>query len=319
MIASIHPISVRVSRITPPAVPATPREQVLSLQVKKAVIPAAGLGTRFLPATKAVPKELLPIVDKPSIQYIVEEAAAAGISHAIFVLSSGKDAILDHFDYLFEIEETLRQRGDLDLLRRVERLHDLVSIVSVRQKKPLGLGHAILTAKGMIGDEPFAVLLGDDLVDAEVPCIKQMMDVYARTQMAIVAVLRVPHAEVFRYGIVKGTPAGPRMYRVEEMVEKPPVDEAPSDLAIIGRYILPPDIFPLLEKTQPGRGGEIQITDALSALAKERGVIAYEFEGDRYDAGDKLGFLQANVVFGLRQPEIGPRLETFLRELLSRR
>ncbi len=284
--------------------------------VKKAVIPAAGLGTRFLPVTKAVPKELLPIVDKPSIQYIVEEAVAAGIEDAIFVVSSGKDAILDHFDYSYEIEETLRQRGNEELLKRVERLHDLVSIVSVRQKRPLGLGHAILTAKDVVGEEPFAVMLGDDLVDAEVPCIKQMMNIFARTQMAVVAVMRVPKADVHRYGIVKGRPEGPRMIRVDEMVEKPPVDEAPSDLAIIGRYILPPDIFPILERTTPGRGGEIQITDALSTLAKEKGVIAYEFEGDRYDAGDQLGFLQANVVFGLRQQEIGPRLEKFLRALL---
>jgi len=289
------------------------------MQVKKAVIPAAGLGTRFLPVTKAVPKELLPIVDKPSIQYIVEEAVAAGIEGAIFVLSSGKDAILDHFDYIYEIEETLRQRGNEELLKRVERLHDLVSIVSVRQKRPLGLGHAILTAKDVVGAEPFAVMLGDDLVDAEVPCIKQMMNVFARTHTAVVAVMRVPKADVHRYGIVKGVAAGPRMLHVEEMVEKPPVDEAPSDLAIIGRYILPPDIFPILERTLPGRGGEIQITDALSTLAKEKGVIAYEFEGDRYDAGDQLGFLKANVVFGLRQREIGPRLEKFLRDLLRER
>jgi len=289
------------------------------MQVKKAVIPAAGLGTRFLPVTKAVPKELLPIVDKPSIQYIVEEAVAAGIEEAIFVLSSGKDAILDHFDYIYEIQETLRQRGNEELLKRVERLHDLVSIVSVRQKRPLGLGHAILTAKDVVGAEPFAVMLGDDLVDAEVPCIKQMMNVFARTHTAVVAVMRVPKADVHRYGIVKGSAAGPRMLHVEEMVEKPPVDEAPSDLAIIGRYILPPDIFPILERTLPGRGGEIQITDALSTLAKEKGVIAYEFEGDRYDAGDQLGFLKANVVFGLRQREIGPRLEKFLRGLLRER
>ena len=289
------------------------------MQVKKAVIPAAGLGTRFLPVTKAVPKELLPIVDKPSIQYIVEEAVAAGIEGAIFVLSSGKDAILDHFDYIYEIEETLRQRGNEELLKRVERLHDLVSIVSVRQKRPLGLGHAILTAKDVVGTEPFAVMLGDDLVDAEVPCIKQMMNVFARTHTAVVAVMRVPKADVHRYGIVKGVAAGPRMLHVEEMVEKPPVDEAPSDLAIIGRYILPPDIFPILERTLPGRDGEIQITDALSTLAKEKGVIAYEFEGDRYDAGDQLGFLKANVVFGLRQREIGPRLEKFLRDLLRER
>ena len=289
------------------------------MQVKKAVIPAAGLGTRFLPVTKAVPKELLPIVDKPSIQYIVEEAVAAGIEEAIFVLSSGKDAILDHFDYIYEIQETLRQRGNEELLKRVERLHDLVSIVSVRQKRPLGLGHAILTAKDVVGAEPFAVMLGDDLVDAEVPCIKQMMNVFARTHTAVVAVMRVPKADVHRYGIVKGSAAGPRMLHVEEMVEKPPVDEAPSDLAIIGRYILPPDIFPILERTLPGQGGEIQITDALSTLAKEKGVIAYEFEGDRYDAGDQLGFLKANVVFGLRQREIGPRLEKFLRGLLRER
>lgn len=286
------------------------------MQVKKAVIPAAGLGTRFLPATKAIPKELLPVVNKPVIQYVVEEAVAAGVTDAIFVVSSGKAAILDHFDYLFEIEETLRQRGKLKLLEEMEALHNLVSVSSVRQKKPLGLGHAIGMAREAVGNEPFAVLLGDDLIDAEVPCIRQMIDVYEKTGAAVVGVMKVPPSDVPLYGIVKGTAESPRVIRVEEMVEKPSVEEAPSDLAIVGRYVLPPEIFGIIEETPPGKGGEIQITDALATLARDKGVVAYEFEGDRYDVGDRFGFLQANLVFGMRQPELGPRLKGVIEELL---
>lgn len=286
------------------------------MQVKKAVIPAAGLGTRFLPATKAIPKELLPVVNKPVIQYVVEEAVAAGVTDAIFVVSSGKAAILDHFDYLFEIEETLRQRGKLKLLEEMEALHNLVSVSSVRQKKPLGLGHAIGMARDAVGNEPFAVLLGDDLIDAEVPCIRQMIDVYEKTGAAVVGVMKVPPSDVPLYGIVKGTAESPRVIRVEEMVEKPSVEEAPSDLAIVGRYVLPPEIFGIIEETPPGKGGEIQITDALATLARDKGVVAYEFEGDRYDVGDRFGFLQANLVFGMRQPELGPRLKGVIEELL---
>jgi UTP--glucose-1-phosphate uridylyltransferase len=289
------------------------------LRVKKAVIPAAGLGTRFLPVTKAVPKELLPVVNKPVIQHVIEEAAASGIGEAIFVVSSGKDAILDHFDALFEIEDTLRRRGTHDLLRELEKLHDLISIVSVRQKQALGLGHAIYTARNAVGNEPFAVLLADDLVDAEVPCIRQMIDVYDRTGAAVVGVMKVPREEIPLYGIVKGVAEGPRLIRVEEMVEKPSVEEAPSDLAIVGRYVLTPDIFEALEKTKPGSGGEIQITDALDALAREKGVIAYEFEGDRYDVGDQFGFVHANVVFAMREPGLRARLEGILEKLLRSR
>ncbi len=288
------------------------------MQVKKAVIPAAGLGTRFLPATKAIPKELLPVVNKPVIQYVVEEAVAAGVTEAIFVVSSGKSAILDHFDYLFEIEETLRQRGKKDLLLEMETLHELASIISVRQKKPLGLGHAILTAKDVVGDQPFAVLLGDDLIDAKVPCIRQMIDVYEKTGAAVVGVMEVPPSDVPLYGIVKGVQEGPRLLRVDAMVEKPSVDEAPSNLAIVGRYVLPPGIFEIIEKTKPGKGGEIQITDALAQLARDKGVVAYQFEGDRYDVGDRVGFLLANAVFGLRDPQLRDRFRSALTSLLEK-
>jgi len=279
------------------------------LRVKKAVIPAAGFGTRFLPATKAIPKELLPVVNKPVIQYVVEEAAASGIDEAIFVVSSGKGAILDHFDYLFEIEETLRRRGKLEILEELEKLRNLVSVVSVRQMKPLGLGHAIYTAKDAVGKEPFAVLLGDDLVDARVPCIQQMIEVHERTGVAVIGVMKVPRSEIPMYGIVKGVDEGPGLIRVEEMIEKPSIEEAPSDLAIIGRYVLPPEIFRVLEETKPGHGGEIQITDALAVLARDKGVVAYQFEGDRYDVGDKFGFLHANLAFAMREPELRPKLE----------
>lgn len=289
------------------------------LQVKKAVIPAAGLGTRFLPATKAIPKELLPVVDKPVIQYVVEEAVAAGITDAVFVTSSGKAAILDHFDSLFEIEETLRQRGKQKLLEEMEALHNLVSVSSVRQKKPLGLGHAIGTARDVVGNAPFAVLLGDDLIDADVPCIGQMIEVYEKTGAAVVGVMRVPPSDVPLYGIVKGVEEGPRVTRVEEMVEKPSIAEAPSDLAIAGRYVLPPEIFEAIERTPPGKGGEIQITDALAILARDKGVVAYEFQGDRYDVGDKFGFLKANLVFGMREPALGPRLSAVIEKLLRDR
>ena len=288
------------------------------MQVKKAVIPAAGLGTRFLPATKAIPKELLPVVSKPVIQYVVEEAVAAGIDEAIFVVSSGKSAILDHFDYLFEIEETLRQRGKEQLLGEMEALHELASIVSVRQKKPLGLGHAILTAREVVGGEPFAVLLGDDLVDARVPCIRQMIDVYEKTGAAVVGVMEVPPSDVPLYGIVKGEPESDRVLRLDAMVEKPSVEEAPSNLAIVGRYVLPPGIFDVIEQTPPGKGGEIQITDALAQLAKDKGVVAYRFEGDRYDVGDRVGFLLANAVFGLRDPKLGERFRSALKRLLEK-
>ncbi len=289
------------------------------MRVKKAVIPAAGLGTRFLPATKAVPKELLPVVNKPVIQYVIEEAAASGIGEAIFVVSSGKDAILDHFDTLFEIEETLRRRGKHEQLRALEELQDLVSIVSVRQKRALGLGHAIYTAREAVGEEPFAVLLADDLVDAEVPCIRQMIDVYDRTGAAVVGVMKVPPEDIPLYGIVEGVAEGPRLMRVGRMVEKPSVEEAPSDLAIVGRYVLPPDVFRVLETTEPGSGGEIQITDALDVLARENGVVAYEFEGDRYDVGDQFGFVHANVAFAMREPALKSRLKGILEELLKSR
>ncbi len=285
------------------------------MKVKKAVIPAAGLGTRFLPATKVVPKELLPIVDKPSIQYIMEEVASAGIEGVILITGREKGSIEDHFDTSIELENHLIKKGRDDLLKVVREISGMVTLVSVRQKEPLGLGHAILCAKKVVGNEPFAVLLGDDLIDAEVPCIRQMMDVYQNLDGALIAIQKVPRSETHLYGIIKGKKVTDRVYSVEEMVEKPERGKAPSNLAIIGRYILPPRIFDILEKVKPDRRGEIQLTDGLKELSREVPIYGYEFIGDRYDAGDKFGYLQANLCFGLRHPEIGPKLKRYLKEL----
>jgi UTP--glucose-1-phosphate uridylyltransferase len=283
--------------------------------VKKAVIPAAGFGTRFLPATKVVPKELLPIVDKPTIQYIMEEVVAAGIEEVILITGRDKGSIEDHFDTSTELENHLRKKGRKDLLRMVQAISDMVTLVSVRQKEPLGLGHAILCAKKMVGEEPFAVLLGDDLIDAQTPCIRQMMDVYQKMEGAVIAIQKVPRAETHLYGIIKGGKVRDRIYRVEEMVEKPRQGTAPSNLAIIGRYILPHQIFGILEKVSPDGRGEIQLTDGLRELSHRFPVFGYEFIGDRYDAGDKLGYLQANIAFGLKHPELGPKLKRYLKKL----
>jgi len=292
--------------------------------VKKAVIPAAGFGTRFLPATKVVPKELLPIVDKPSIQYIMEEVADAGIEEVILITGREKGSIEDHFDTSTELENHLKKKGLKDLLRMVQDIAEMVTLVSVRQKEPLGLGHAILCAKKVVGKEPFAVLLGDDLIDAKTPCIRQMIDVYqtlesSRTHPrgvhALIAIQKVPKEEAHLYGIIKGKKEGHRIYRIEEMVEKPEKGKAPSNLAIIGRYILPSQIFEMLEKTLPDRKGEIQLTDGLRALSQKAPIFGYEFLGDRYDAGDKLGYLQANISLGLKHPELGPKLKRFLKDL----
>ena len=287
------------------------------MKVKKAVIPAAGLGTRFLPATKVVPKELLPIVDKPSIQYIMEEVASAGIEEVILITGREKGSIEDHFDTSIELENHLIKKGRRDLLKVVREISGMVTLVSVRQKEPLGLGHAILCAKKVVGNEPFAVLLGDDLIDAKVPCIRQMMDVYQNMDGALVAIQKVPRAETHLYGIIKGKKVMDRVYSVDEMVEKPEKGKAPSNLAIIGRYILPPRIFDILERVKPDRKGEIQLTDGLKELGREVPIYGYEFIGDRYDAGDKFGFLQANLSFGLKHPEIGPKLKRFLKKLFS--
>jgi UTP--glucose-1-phosphate uridylyltransferase len=283
------------------------------MKVKKAVIPAAGFGTRFLPATKVVPKELLPIVDKPTIQYIMEEVAAAGIEEVILITGREKGSIEDHFDTSTELENHLKKKGKEDLLRMVREISEMVTLVSVRQKEPLGLGHAILCAKRTVGEEPFAVLLGDDLIDAKIPCIKQMIDIYQEMDGALIAIQKVPRSETHLYGIIKGKRVKERVYRIEEMVEKPKQGRAPSNLAIIGRYILPPQIFGILEKVSPDVKGEIQLTDGLRELSQRLPVFGYEFFGDRYDAGDKLGYLQANISFGLRHAELGPKLKHYLK------
>jgi UTP--glucose-1-phosphate uridylyltransferase len=285
------------------------------LKVNKAVIPAAGFGTRFLPATKVVPKELLPIVDKPTIQYIMEEVVAAGMEQVILITGREKGSIEDYFDTSSELENHLRKKGKKDLLEMIQRISGMVTLVSVRQKEPLGLGHAVLCAKKVVGEEPFAVLLGDDLIDARVPCIKQMIDVHERMEGAVIAVQKVPETETHLYGIIEGRKVADRIYRIEDMVEKPEKGKAPSNLAIIGRYILPPQIFGILEKVSPDTRGEIQLTNGLRGLREKLPVFGYEFIGDRYDAGDKLGYLQANLSFGLRHPEIGPKLKRYLKNL----
>lgn len=285
------------------------------MKVKKAVIPAAGFGTRFLPATKVVPKELLPIVDKPTIQYIMEEVASAGIEEVILITGREKGSIEDHFDISTELENHLRKKGRTDLLKMVQDIAGMVTLVSVRQKEPLGLGHAILCAKKTVGDEPFAVLLGDDMIDAPIPCIRQMIDVYEQMNGALVAIQKVPRAETHLYGIIKGKKVEDRVYSVEEMVEKPEKGRAPSNLAIIGRYILPPQIFDMLERVKPDKRGEIQLTEGLRGLNKALPIFGYEFIGDRYDAGDKMGYLQANISYGLKHPEIGQKLNRYLKTL----
>jgi len=295
----------------------------MKMNVKRAVIPAAGFGTRFLPATKVVPKELLPIVDKPTIQYIMEEVVTAGIDQVVLITGREKGSIEDHFDTSVELENHLKKKGKGDLLKIVHDIAEMVTLVSVRQKEPLGLGHAILCAKRVIRNEPFAVLLGDDLIDAGKPCVKQMIEVYqelgkrpeAASGLALIAIQKVPRSETHLYGIIKGSKVGDRIYRVEEMIEKPEKGTAPSNLAIIGRYILPPEVLDILEKIPRDKRGEIQLTDGLRELRRKIPIFGYEFVGDRYDAGDKLGYLQANISFGLKHPELGPKLRRFLRNL----
>ena len=282
-------------------------------KVRTAVIPAAGLGTRFLPATKAQPKEMLPIVDKPCIQYIIEEAIDSGIEDILIITGRNKRAIEDHFDRAVELELTLKAQGKYDLLGLVQEL-SRVTIHYVRQKEPKGLGHAVLCAKHFVGDEPFAVLLGDDIMDAEVPVLKQLMDVYEDCGGSVLGVQEVPREKVSSYGVVKPVPVKDHLWRAEDLVEKPSLSEAPSRLAVLGRYIITPEIFEILEKTEPGRGGEIQLTDALKKLAEREPVFAYEFEGRRYDSGDKQGFLEATVDFALKRPELR---DPFLRYLMK--
>jgi UTP--glucose-1-phosphate uridylyltransferase len=286
----------------------------MSKPIRKAVIPAAGLGTRFLPATKAVPKELLPIVDTPTIQYIVEEAVAAGVRDIILICARGKDSIVDHFDLAAELEANLERSGKTELRKEMRRIAQMAQVVTVRQQEPLGLGHAVLCAKALIGDEPFIVMLGDDIIDAKVPATRQLTDCYARHGLGTIALMEVPPAETSMYGIAAGTAVDARTTRIDRLVEKPKKD-APSNLAVIGRYVLPPRIFELLEQVKPGVGGEIQLTDALAMLAREEGLLGYRFEGDRYDAGDRLGYLKANIAFAMKRPELAGPLRQYLAEL----
>ena len=285
------------------------------MKIRKAVIPVAGLGTRFLPASKAIPKEMLTVVDRPTIQYIVEEVVASGIEQVILVTSAGKSAIENHFDYDFELDTVLQMKNKERMAEELNHISNLIDIVSVRQKKPLGLGHAIWSTRNVVGDEPFAVLLGDDLVLSDEPCCRQMISLFDEVQESIVAIQRVPMEQTSSYGIVEGQKIKEKTYRIERMVEKPAPGATASDMAIIGRYILRPEIFPLLEKTKPGHGGEIQLTDALLQLSRQRAMYAYEFKGTRFDAGDKLGYLKAIIAYGVRHPDLGEEFRRYIRQV----
>jgi UTP--glucose-1-phosphate uridylyltransferase len=284
-------------------------------RVRVAVFPAAGLGTRFLPATKAQPKEMLPLVDRPLVQYVVEEAKAAGIERIVIVTGRGKNAIEDHFDTSFELEKMLEERGKEDLLAIVREISDMIPVSYVRQKTALGLGHAILQAKELVGNEPFAVLLGDDIVDSKEPCIGQMMRLYEKRGNPVIAIQEVAREETRQYGIVAGRQDGDRVIAITGLVEKPAPEDAPSNLAIIGRYILPPELFEILEGTRSDVGGEIQLTSALATLLERRPIDGYLFEGKRYDAGDKLGFLKATVEFALKRDDLGNAFRAYLKSL----
>ena len=274
------------------------------MKVRKAIIPAAGLGTRFLPATKAQPKEMLPIVDKPTIQYIIEEAVASGIEEILIITGRNKKSIEDHFDKSVELEMELEKAGKQEMLDLVRGISDMVDIHYIRQKEPRGLGHAIHCAKSFVGNEPFAVMLGDDVVDSEVPCLKQLIDCFNEYKTTILGVQTVAPENVDKYGIVDGIHIEDRVYKVKRLVEKPAIEESPSNVAILGRYIITPQIFEILENTKPGKGNEIQLTDALETLIRNEAMYAYDFEGRRYDVGDKLGFLQATVEFALKREEL---------------
>ena len=284
-------------------------------KIRKAVFPAAGLGTRFLPATKASPKEMLPLVDKPLIQYAVEEAVASGIESVLIITGRGKSAIEDHFDISFELEHTLRERGKDKLLALARSVSELARISYVRQKEALGLGHAILQARDFVGDEPFAVMLPDDIMDCETPALKQMLRVYEKYDAPVLGTMQVEGEAISRFGVIDAEEVGDGVYQIKDMVEKPPFAEAPSDLAIIGRYILMPDIFDEIERTERGAGGEIQITDAMRSLLKKRPFYAVRFEGTRHDAGDKLGFLIATIEFALKRPDLASEFKEYLRSL----
>ena len=289
----------------------------MAMRVRKAVFPAAGLGTRFLPATKAQPKEMLPIVDKPIIQYGVEEALAAGCDQIIIVTGRGKSAIEDHFDVSYELEKMLEERKKTDLLTIVRQISDMIHVAYVRQKEAMGLGHAVLMARELVGNEPFAVLLADDVIDANPPCLKQMIDQFNHTQSSIIATQQVDGPGISAYGVLDATAVAgnDRLYEVRNMVEKPRLEEAPSNLAIIGRYILTPRIFEVLDRTPLGTGGELQLTDGMRLLLKEEKIYGYRYDGTRHDAGDKLGFLKATVEFALKRQELGPQFREYLKSL----
>ncbi len=289
-------------------------------KVRKAVFPAAGLGTRFLPAPKAMPKDMLPLVDKPLIQYGVEEAMGSGLTNILIITGRGKTAIEDHFDVSFELEDLLERKGKTELLRQVRDISDMIDVSYVRQKEALGLGHAVLRAKELVGQEAFAVVLSDDVIDAETPCLRQLLDIHEFFGATVVALMEVPKEQISAYGVVDAEPvdhhgAKNRLYRIRSMVEKPKVEDAPSNLAIIGRYILVPEIFQSLEAIEPGAGGEIQLTDGLKHLLRNRPVYGFRFEGKRFDAGDKQGFLQATVEFALRRPDLGGPFREYMRGL----
>jgi UTP--glucose-1-phosphate uridylyltransferase len=289
-------------------------------KVRKAVFPAAGLGTRFLPATKSSPKEMLPLVDKPIIQYGVEEALHSGIQNMIIVTGRGKSAIEDHFDVSFELEHTLESKGKKEMLASVRAISDMIDVSYVRQKEALGLGHAVLRSKELVGNEPFAVVLADDVIDSEVPCIRQLVDVYEFYGASVLALMEVPKDRISAYGVVDAEPvphngAQDRLYRIRNLVEKPKAEDAPSNLAIIGRYILTPEIFSSIEATGPGAIGEIQLTDGLKHLLRNRPIYGFKFDGTRYDAGDKLGFLKATVEFALKRPDLGGPFREYLKGL----
>jgi UTP--glucose-1-phosphate uridylyltransferase len=292
----------------------------MAAKVRKAVFPAAGLGTRFLPATKAQPKEMLPLVDKPIIQYGVEEAIHSGIQNIIIVTGRGKSAIEDHFDVSFELENMLETRGKKDLLATVRNVSDMIDVAYIRQKEALGLGHAVLRASALVGDEPFAVVLADDVIDAETPCLRQLLDVYNFFSAPVLAVMEVPPDKISAYGVVDAEPishngSNDRVYRIRDLVEKPKPGQAPSNLAIIGRYVLTPDIFHSIGAIEPGAGSEIQLTDAMRHLLRSRPIYALRFDGTRYDAGDKLGFLRATVEFALRRHDLGAPFREYLKSL----
>ncbi len=284
-------------------------------RVRKAVFPAAGLGTRFLPATKASPKEMLPLVDKPLIQYVVEEAVASGIESVIIVTGRGKAAIEDHFDVSFELEKLLEERGKQAELKAMRAISEMARVSYVRQREALGLGHAVLQARDLVGDEPFAVMLSDDIIDSETPGLQQLLDVYEKYDAPVIGTMQVAGEAISRFGVIDGEEVEDGVYKIRNMVEKPPFAEAPSDLAIIGRYVLTPDIFGEIERTRPGAAGEIQITDAMRSLLQRRPFYAVRFKGKRYDAGDKLGFLVATVEFALKHPDLAPEFREYLGSL----